>query len=287
MLYPRSDPEVNDSYVRLASGLNVRVLSSGPADGPQVLLIHGWGAWSYLYRHNIPALARAGWRVLAVDLKGHGLSDKPLGPGEYTSPSMTRHAVEIMEALALGETGAAVVGQSMGGAIALDLALSRPDLVRRLVLINPVGLGRVRVMPWARWAAMPALDPILPHLVTRRAIAGLLHFVHGISGHMSPHDVDEYWAPSQFPAFSRAMRALLRDFDWSTSLLDRAHALSVPTLVVLGGRDRMVSSDPKVIEQRLPPGARIVMVPLGGHVVNEELPDEVDPALIGFLREAP
>lgn len=278
---------MHDAELRLASGIAVRVLSSGPADGPPVLLLHGWGAWSYLWRHDIPALVDAGWRVLAVDLKGHGFSDKPLGPGEYTAEAMTRHAVEIMEALGIGERGAAVIGQSMGGAIAIDLALRHPELVRRVALVNPVGLGRVRVMPMARWAAMPALDPILPHLVTRRLIRWLLHFVHGTPGHMSPHDVDEYWAPSRFPAYARAMRALLRDFDWSTARLERVRALRVPALVVLGGRDRLVDSDASVIRAHLPPGARIVEVPAGGHAVNEELPAAVDAALVGFLAESP
>ncbi|MEQ1568424.1 MAG: alpha/beta fold hydrolase, partial [Myxococcota bacterium] len=78
-----------DALPTAGGAIRVRALESGPADGPPILLLHGWGVSSYLWRHNILALASAGHRVVAVDLPGHGLSDAPEGVGAYTLERFT------------------------------------------------------------------------------------------------------------------------------------------------------------------------------------------------------
>jgi len=73
--------------VTLSDGVTVRVAESGDASAPTVLLVHGWGASMYMWRDWFAPLAAAGRRVVAVDLPGHGLSDKPTDPGRYTQIS--------------------------------------------------------------------------------------------------------------------------------------------------------------------------------------------------------
>ena len=78
-MFPAAVPGVRATIVTLAGGTRVRVVETGPPAGAPVLLVHGWGACVYTFRHAIEALARVGRRALACDLRGHGLSDKPVG----------------------------------------------------------------------------------------------------------------------------------------------------------------------------------------------------------------
>jgi pimeloyl-ACP methyl ester carboxylesterase len=103
-----------------------------------VILLPGFGASAFTYRHQLPALGAADFRATAVDLKGHGFSDKPTGRGEYTFDAMYRHVEDVVEAIARGPT--IVVAQSMAGALAFELALSRG------VLLRPIG-NTVYFMP--------------------------------------------------------------------------------------------------------------------------------------------
>ena len=76
-MYPARVAEVRARWVALPDGERVRVVECGRDDAPPVLLLHGWGCSVYAWRHIAPALAAAGWKAIAMDLRGHGLSDRP------------------------------------------------------------------------------------------------------------------------------------------------------------------------------------------------------------------
>src|SRR5437016_13887243 len=78
-VYPAGQPDIRQRFVMLPSGVRIRVVEAGPEQGRPVLLVHGWGGSIYTFRKTISALAASGWRAIAVDLKGHGFSDKPTG----------------------------------------------------------------------------------------------------------------------------------------------------------------------------------------------------------------
>ena len=118
----------------LPSGDVVRVAEARPRDGRAVLLLHGWAASLYSWRYVLPALARAGHRAVAVDLRGHGLSSESSGAAAYSTDAMVRHVCEIADALALEMP--VVVGHSMSGRIALEYARFRPTKVAALGLIG-------------------------------------------------------------------------------------------------------------------------------------------------------
>src|SRR5206468_7063328 len=107
------DPAYRVSFPRLQSGLMVRVVERGDPAAPPVLFIHGWGCSAYVFDRNLPAIADAGFRTIAVDLKGHGLSDKPVDSTEYVIDSLVEHVREILDGLQLESS--ALVGHSMGG----------------------------------------------------------------------------------------------------------------------------------------------------------------------------
>ena len=280
-MYPAGVAGLSQRKITLASGLKVRVVEGGPEEGPPVVLLSGWGGCVYMYRKNLPALAEAGLRVIAVDLKGQGLSDKPEDPAEYTSEKMTAHALEILDALKLKRVR--LVGQSMAGKIAADVALAAPERVERLVLIGAVGVGRVRGL--TKFGLMPlrTLDLIEP-ITARWTFWAFLHRAYGKLAKPTAEDVEEYYAATADPAFIRALFLLLRGFDWALLTPDELARLTMPVLLVVGSEDKVV--DPTRVDRvaaRLK-DARTLIVLGAGHVPNEEASEEVNRALVDFLR---
>jgi pimeloyl-ACP methyl ester carboxylesterase len=279
--YPAFDARVAARFITLPSGLPVRAVEAGPADGPPVVLFPGWAASAFTYRHQLPALAGAGYRAVAVDLKGLGFSGKPGGKGEYRFDAMMRHVEEVVDTVAPGP--AVVVGQSMAGALALELALSRRARLRAVVLVSPVGIGVVPFIRLARLLTPRLLDPVAPYLARRGAVRAGLALAYGRPSRVSDETVEEFWAPAQDPAFARALRALVHDFDWSQVPEQRLAALDVPTLLIRATLDRLVRGPPR----RGVPGlerAQLVVIDDAGHAVNEERPEPVNAAMLAFLR---
>ncbi|MEX2181494.1 MAG: alpha/beta hydrolase [Gemmatimonadaceae bacterium] len=281
--FPAGVPGIRVRRVRDADGLTLRVLEAGPAAGPPVLLLHGWAVTAYLWRHNILALAAAGHRVVAPDLHGHGLSDAPAAPGSYRLEAFVRSVLGLMDALALPR--AAIVAQSMAAKVAVQLAFDAPARVSRLVLFGAVGFGLVP--PWRALAPLlPAPPGDLPSkLVPRQLVAFVQRRVYGKLGWFTERDVDEYWAPTQFPAVVRAALQMLREFPWSLWEAAPLARLTTPTHLIFGTRDRTVRpGQAKRLAAALPHG-RLTWIVDGGHVVMEEVPDRVNAMLLADLAD--
>jgi pimeloyl-ACP methyl ester carboxylesterase len=266
--------------VRLGSGLRVRVVESGPRDGTPVVLLPGLGVSAFTYRYQLPALGGAGYRATAVDLKGHGFSDKPTGAGEYRFDAMLHHAEDVIGSIAGGQ--AVVVAQSMAGPLGIELARAK-GLVTALVLLSPVGLGVVPLAGLAPLLSPGLLDRVAARLVPRWAVRAGLRLVYGNPARVTGDIVDEYWAPAQFPDYARALRALVRDYTWSPLADERLAEVANRTLVVLGGRERVVRGAEERARRLF--GSRVVVIPDAGHAVNEERPEPVNAAILDFLRQ--
>jgi magnesium chelatase accessory protein len=277
--------------VELSDGVGIRVAESGASSAPPILLVHGWGASIYMWRAWFAPLVAAGFRVLAIDLPGHGLSDKPTDEGRYTIDRMVASVRELMEIERL--TAPHVVGQSMGGAILLELALRGEHELGRLALVNPASFGRVHLLPLARRASPRAMEPVLERIVPRWIVARAHRRVYGDPSRITDEDIDQYWAPSQFPGYASAMRRLVHEFTWvrapARSMAARLRTLAAPTapvLVVLGTRDRLVRDARPYVAQLRKAGAPIEVYASvgGGHAVNEERPEEIVPLVLSFVR---
>jgi pimeloyl-ACP methyl ester carboxylesterase len=286
-MFPAGAGHVRVRNVTLRSGLVLRVAESGESGNAPVLLIHGWGASIFMWRAWFAPLAAAGRHVFAVDLPGHGLSDKPDDPQLYRVEVLTEVVRELIEHEGLAPTD--VVAQSMGGTIALELATIANSPVRRLVLINPAAFGRVRLQRLARLVSPSRVDSVLPHLVPRWIVARAHRMVYGEPSRITNHDIDEYWAPSQFPGFARAMRMLVHQFSWTRlpahEMAKRIGPLRRRVLVILGTRDRLVREAGPYVEALRAAGASLELQVIagGGHAVNEERADEVVPLTLAFL----
>jgi pimeloyl-ACP methyl ester carboxylesterase len=172
----------------------------------------------------------------------------------------------------------------MGGAVAVKAALEAPNRVRGLVLLAPVGFGTIDLMGLVRLATPDVVAPVLPYLVPRAAVTVALRLAYGRRGRASARDVDEYWAATRWPSFVRAMRLLLHGFEWAPGRAEELQRLRARALVLFGTRDRFVR--PRSAEKYVAcaPDARLSLVPDAGHVLPEEVPAEVNRAIVEFAR---
>lgn len=263
-------------------GVSLRVLESGPADAHPLILVHGWGSNVYSFAETIPALARAGHRVIAFDLPGHGLSEKPKDDTLYTVESLAACLLGVADLV--GAPRFTFIGHSMGALLGLHLALRGGDQrVARLVLIGPAGLGRIPTIPLLKLISPRFATRIAPAVLTRRMIEMVLHLAYGTNGRPTERDIDQYWAPTQFDEFSWACRSIVHHTDWSRISLDRLRSLEIPVQVIEGAKDRVVRGS--VAFARKHPGIRTLRVPAGGHLVMQECAVEVNAAILSFLRQ--
>jgi pimeloyl-ACP methyl ester carboxylesterase len=247
--------------------------------GPPVLLLHGLGASVYSWRKTIEPLAQAGYHVVAFDNRGFGASGKP--SRGYGNAVLAGLVVAVMDSLHFAD--AVVVGHSMGGAIAGEVALRYPDRVRGLVLIDAAGYG-IRAPLVLRLASVPVIGAIATALRGRHVVERLLRFTYADPSRVTQADVDQYYAPVADPEFGPAFRAVLREFDF-TALRGRLGAVRAPTLVLWGAGDRMIPATfGRAMVTDLQRGA-FVLVPGAGHDLQEEASDEVNRALIAFLQQ--
>ena len=281
-MFPSADPAYRVSFPRLRSGLNVRVVERGDPDSPPLVLIHGWGCSVYVFRRNMPALADGGFRVIAVDLKGHGLSDKPVASDEYTIDSLVEHLLDILDALRLERP--ALAGHSLGGSLIYHFASRYPERARCLGLLSPVGLNGVPLMWLYRGLTPKLLTPILRQIRPRVIVRLALRRVYGRRAHFTPRDVEEFLAPSQFPEYALAMRELLHSYDWTAAKHRRLTPVDVPAIGLWGALDHMMPDDGMGIYAPLLPQIVLRVIPGAGHIIAEETPEEVNAALLALVR---
>ena len=214
-----------------------------------------------------------------MDLRGHGLSRGAVGSQSFTLEALFYDVQEVMDAEHMRR--AAVVGHSLGGALALHLALRKPERVSDLVLAAPVGLRPIRFRRFARIMTPAFTKRFASRIVPRAVVSFLLRGAYGDPTRVADHDIDEYWAPSQFPDYYLAVRALLRDFSWDPLPPETLSSIRPRALVILGTADRLISGA-KAPAMRLQGGTPLLLKG-AGHLAIEERYTLVNEAILRFL----
>jgi pimeloyl-ACP methyl ester carboxylesterase len=270
--------------VRTASG-ELSILTAGI--GEPILLVHGLGATKGSFLSTIAALAGPAFRTIALDLPGFGDSCKPLG-ARYHPPFFARAVIDLMDALGLAR--AHVIGNSMGGRVALDLGLRYPERVGRLVLLAP-SLAWRRERPWA-----PLVRLLSPHLglvqiTPRPVVEAIVHRIIPVAGsNWVRAGVDEflraYLTPRGRVAFYAAARQIyLEEPHGAKGFWTRLRTLAPPALFVWGQHDTLVPIGFSAHVRDALPHARQLVLDCG-HVPQIERSAETHAAIAEFLRAA-
>ena len=277
-MYPAGEQGIAVRRVQVREGFTVRVLDAGPREGFPVVLIHGWAGSAYSFAEMIPALVAAGYRVIALDLPGHGLSDKPSDSRDYTVAGLTNAVGAVVRSSNIGRY--AVVAHSMAGAIALELT-QRGGAPKGIVFIGAVGVGWVPVAMLMRLLTPSFIVGLLPALIGRPIAKFVAKLAFGSRSRPTERDVDEYWAPSQFDGFTRALVACLHRANWHREPREFLKKFDTPTLVIAGTRDAIVQG--VAHGGRIIPRAEVLEVRGAGHLVMQESADVTNPAIVDFL----
>jgi pimeloyl-ACP methyl ester carboxylesterase len=267
------------------AGLPIRCLTAGT--GPPLVLLHGAGDNALDWRWVMPTLA-ATHRVYAPDLPGSPDSARPAV--DYSPAFFERFVAGFLDAL--GIERAAVVGNSLGGLVALRLALSEPARVTALVLVDSAGLGRAVNpaftsvnIPGLGEAAMPLWRTPVGAYQRARGRTALL-FAHppgGVPSEWLAEQCRLALSPGYLEAHLAVLRAQVGLAGQREVLLDRLPSLKIPTLVVWGARDRVFpESQAREAVARLREGS-LALIPDCGHMPHVECPESFLAALDEFI----
>lgn len=253
--------------------------------GPGIVLLHGFATSSFLWRAIGPQLALAKRTAFAIDMLGYGESDRPFGE-DFGIAAQAEHLDRAMTALRLPRS--TIVGIDVGGGVALRLAVTRPERVDRLILINPVAFdelpaGDVRAMQ--RNTARVALTATRGVLGAAPLLSPLLEGGVADPSHMPQRLVARYLAPyvgkdgvSHLLVLGRSIRADdVEDLD-----LGR---ITAPTLIVWGELDGWAEPS---LPDRLATAirhSRLVRFPASARLVPEEEPDRLAQLIIEFTEQ--
>jgi pimeloyl-ACP methyl ester carboxylesterase len=248
--------------------------------GKPLVLISGLGYGLWMWHKMIPGLA-AHFRVIAFDNRGAGLTDKPAGP--YDVQMLAADTAGLLEGLEI--ESAAVMGHSMGGFVAQELALSRLDLVSELILsaTNFGGPNHIPVTPEALAVIMDRSgDPV--ELVKRGvAIATAPGWVEA-HPHVLQELVDYRLSNPVPPAQYQAQTAVgLALADEAASFEPRLQNVQAPTLILFGAEDKVVPPGNAELLAREIPDSTIKIIPNAGHIFPIEAPEAGVEAVVEFL----
>jgi pimeloyl-ACP methyl ester carboxylesterase len=270
-------------------GGEVRVRVEGPGDGPPLVLLHGIGRSLEDWDLQFPLLSPT-HRVIALDMPGFGYSARR--PEPATLAALARGVLSTLDAL--GEARPVhLIGNSLGGAVSLQLLALAPDRVASLVLVNSAGFG-AEVTYILRMMAIPGLGRFL---LNRPSRAGLAHAERALYANRtlaSRERVAHALRLGRQPGAAQFMDEIMRSLgtfrgvlpQWRTDLLAAVAAHPRPMLIVWGDRDRILPPRQFEAAKLAFPQARTHLFPNTGHMPHIERPEELARLVSEFVAEA-
>ncbi|MFN0062173.1 MAG: alpha/beta fold hydrolase [Myxococcaceae bacterium] len=258
--------------------------------GPLVVLLHGFPEFWYCWRNQLPALAEAGFRAVAPDLRGYNLSSKPEGLRAYALGPVAKDIARLIPAL--GHTRAAVVGHDWGGAVAWALAMGHPERVSRLAALaapHPLAFLKMLRSPfqWLRSSYFLMFQlPWLPESLLATNDFALLRqgLLRAGRGALQPEELERYvtaWTePGALHCGLQYYRAALRVPP------DALKTIEAPVRVMFGQEDPFLARDAATPPKRWVTQAEVEILPGAGHFLPWEAHERVTPRLLEFLRPA-
>ncbi|WP_276272842.1 alpha/beta fold hydrolase [Haloarcula litorea] len=280
------------------NGVDLHAVTAGPTDGDLVLLLHGFPEFWYSWHRQIPALAEAGYRVVAPDLRGYNRSAKPAGVSAYRVEELVADVAGLVDAA--GRASAHVVGHDWGGLVAWQTAIDRPEVVDRLAVLNaphPSAYERALRSSFSQlvrsWYVGAFQLPRLPEWAICRddyaALERLFREQPVRPDAFSAADVERYKRALDRPgALTAAVNYYRAAFRRNARLTLTQGGVgdarvAAPTLLVWGEQDGML--DPSLTEglTRWVPDCRVERLPDASHWVQFDAPERVTDLLRSHL----
>jgi pimeloyl-ACP methyl ester carboxylesterase len=276
-----------------AGDLELHAIVAGQEDSPLALLLHGFPECWYSWRHQIPVLVEAGYRVVAPDQRGYNLSDKPQGVEHYQIDRLTADIGALIRTLGREQT--VLVAHDWGGVVAWRFAIDYPEAVDRLVVMNaphPATFARAlrsdRSQQLKSWYMFAFQLPWLPEalLTLSPAASARLFFRQTAVRPQAFSDADlEVMAAAL--AQPGAMRCMI---DWYRaafrfSAAGKSRPVEAPTLLIWAEDDVALGKSLASGLESWVPELQVHHIPNCGHWVQNEAPDEVNGRMLAFLRE--
>jgi pimeloyl-ACP methyl ester carboxylesterase len=277
---------VDGPYARLGPpDAPVKLYYSEEGKGPPVLLIHGFGASTFTWRFVAPELAKS-HRVIAVDLKGFGLSDKPFD-GRYSVYDQAELLAQLIEDKDLRDL--TLVGHSFGGGVALLLALEANQRldgrITRLVLLDSIAFPQ-NIPVFFRLLDVPLVSQIgvrmVPPSVQARVALQIAYFD---DSKIDPEEIELYAAPLKTAAGKHAIIYSARQIvpEDIAELSERYKTIELPTLILWCDHDRIVPLEVGIKLRRTLPNSTLRLVEECGHMPQEEQPASTLALIKGFI----
>lgn len=273
-------------------GVRLHYVEAG--SGPLVILLHGFPDFWYSWRHQIPALAAAGYRAVAPDMRGYNRSGKPEGIDAYRGEYLAGDVAGLIRAL--GADRAVVVGHDWGAGVAWEFAMRYPELLDRLVILNVPHPARLLrgLRTWRQllksWYMFFFQLPGLPEAAIRAGNYASLRRLFQVDprrpGAFTPADIERYVAaaaqPGALTAAVNYYRALFRRAPGAARSMMRR--IDAPVLVIWGEQDRYLGRELAAPDPEWVPHARVERLPHASHWVQADDPERVNQLLIDFLK---
>ena len=279
-LVARWAPPPSD-FVELDDGQLVHLRDEGPrGDALPLVLVHGTSASLHTWEGWVRAL-RGDRRVVTFDLPGFGLTGPAVG-GDYGGDADARFVLALLDRLQLDRV--VIGGNSLGGEVAWRVATLAPQRVAALVLVDAAGPAFDSETIPVGWvvARIPVLDRLLEHLLPRGIVAASLAAAYADPARITPELVDRYFELTLREGNRRALVQRLRRFERGAGA-DRVATITQPTLILWGGRDRMIPPSVGRWFHETIAGSTLVVFDDLGHVPHEEDPARSVMPVVEFL----
>jgi epoxide hydrolase 4 len=280
---------LEDGYAQLG---DVRLHYVEAGDGPLVVLLHGFPEFWFGWRRQIPALAEAGFRVVAPDMRGYNLSSRPADVAAYAIDLLAADVRDLIRER--GADRAFLVGHDWGGGVAWATAINHPEVVERLAILNAPhprrmlqGLRRPRQLARSWYMFLFQLPWLPERLLSARRWSGLRRALEGDArpGAFTEQDIAHYVEAWSQPGATMAMLNYYRAaFRQRRHASERSGAVAAPTLVIWGERDRALGAELAEPDHADVPNLdRVVRLPDASHWVQHDEPEQVGQLLIEFF----
>jgi pimeloyl-ACP methyl ester carboxylesterase len=262
-------------------GQIVHLRDEGPQDDAlPLVLIHGTSASLHTWEGWVKVL-KPRKRVITMDLPAFGLTG-PSAAGDYRGDTYARFVLDVLDQLKVQRF--AIGGNSLGGEVAWRTAAMAPDRVERLILVDAGGLPFEPISVPLGWriAMVPVLNRVMEEVLPRAIVAQGIANVYGHPERVSSELVDRYFDITRREGNRRALVQRLQQMDRGSDA-ERVKTLKLPTLILWGGRDRIIPPPIAKAFQADIAGSQLVMFDDLGHVPHEEDPARTLVPVLAFL----